>query len=65
MVVCRVGCIQDRVLYRVVDVGWYDGGIHRRILSVADPEFYNGAHGRAEGSGEGAVPAPQKKMIFF
>ena len=28
---------------------------------MADPEFYNGADGR----GEGSVPAPQKKMNFY
>jgi len=29
---------------------------------VADPEFHNGADGRGERSGEGAVPPRQKKF---
>jgi len=33
--------------------------------SVADPEFYNGADGRGEEYGEGAVPPPQKKNEFL
>ena len=33
-------------------------------LTVADPEFHNGADGRG-GSGEGAVPPPQKKIEFL
>ena len=34
--------------------------------SVADLEFHNGrADGRGKGSGEGAVPPPQKKIEFL
>jgi len=35
-----------------------------RYISVADPELYNGADGRGEGSGEGALPLLRKNWIF-
>jgi len=40
--------------------------LHRRPTSVANPEFHNGRRTvKGKGSGEGAVPPPQKKIEFL